>query len=66
MECKPVEDNNRRKHRGNRAIRFDHVGIPLCLVLACIVALAGCSPQMEIENIVLIVCIWNNGVQIGA
>ncbi len=51
MEYKPVEDNNRRKHRGNRAIRFDHVGIPLCLVLACIVALAGCSPQMEIENI---------------
>ncbi len=46
-----MEDNNRRTHRGRGAIRFDHVGIPFCLVLACIAGLAGCSPQMQIENI---------------
>ena len=27
--------------------------------------LLGLLQKMEIENIVLIVCIWNNGVQIG-
>jgi lysophospholipase L1-like esterase len=51
MEYRTVANNNRRKHRGTEAIRFDHVKIPFCLILACIVGLAGCSPQMQIERI---------------
>jgi len=51
MEYRTLEDKNRRNYPGSRAIRFSHVGIPFCLIFACIVGLAGCAPQMLIENI---------------
>ena len=46
-----MEESDRRKHRGRGATRSDHVGILFCLALISVVGLAGCLPQMEIENI---------------